>query len=205
MNHYDTDFPDKKVGIQGLTMSNPDSVLSQLFVSSDRIWVHFEEPDSLTYAGDQGWKMINQICNFLDIDTLSRASMRIQYAVATSDLQKTVTRVVQHSFSPRLQDLLVEPNSEDDALEFQERFQQWSFSLPVRHETLRIDMYMTGAQYVRKAPKNRHLPDHLVVLDIDGYQNGTFSLLQGRRIGKEVEQWASRTMPDLLVDLLEED
>ncbi len=79
INKYDREFPNKTWQLQGLALSNPDATLRAINVTVDRIWVQFERPDTLTYAADNGARVIEEICEMLEVNLFSRFGLRAQY------------------------------------------------------------------------------------------------------------------------------
>src|SRR3712207_5470602 len=74
MNFYDDDFPEKEVGLEGLNMKNKESKLRTVQVTTDRIWVHVHQPDTLTYAMDNSFKVVEQISDIIGVTSFKRVA-----------------------------------------------------------------------------------------------------------------------------------
>jgi len=85
MNEYDADFPEKRVGLDGLNMINKDSPISQINVTVNRVWVSFTRPDTLQYVQDHARRIITRICELIVVTDATRFGLRTEHLVLIPD------------------------------------------------------------------------------------------------------------------------
>lgn len=187
MVHYDAQFPDMKVGLEGLQMTNPDATIRQIHVSTQRIWIHYNEPDTLTYITDQSRGIVETISEMLAVDKFSRVALRLQELYPADD-NPSFAAVVRHKvFSDTLNDAVVtSPNDRDSAFEFMVRLSADNLTVALRVAPVRRD---------REDGERSHLPHRGILIDSDIFREGELSLLEYRRFLRDAVSWAKESLP----------
>lgn len=198
LNRYEAEFREKQVGPDGTTLTNPAAQVRQMVVSWERVWVHVEEPDTLTFAADQSWKLIQEACKTFEVTSLSRVGIRMQHAVPAKDLATLIGQVSERTFTPGVAELVRTGGGTPDEAPADPHRSAFTLSLPLRSGKLRFRLQLLPVVFSRETPKTRDLPADGLVLDVDAYQEGELSLVQGRGVLREIERWTSRELPEVM-------
>ena len=67
MNRWDSEFPNKDVGLQGLSMRNPDALMRELRVDNRTIWIRFSFADRLRQITELSINITTEICEILEV------------------------------------------------------------------------------------------------------------------------------------------
>ncbi len=89
MNGYIDELPDSKVDLNGLEMRRIGPTrggIAELAVSSQRIWLRYDRPPTLTFVGDQSAKRLLSISSILEVSTYKRLGLRVQLLWPLADV-----------------------------------------------------------------------------------------------------------------------
>ncbi len=188
---FDEQFPIK--GIQGdnlsgqtLSMTNSESPIRQVRVTTQVVWVHFESPDTLQFVIDQSTGIIEKICQLIDVQRFSRIAIRTQHILSDADLDVLAGKARSYFFQPALNQLLgVTSVTSDEAVN------GFQFSFPVQVGDMAVNFQVGTAQLADEG-SNTDYPRNGLLLDSDAYRNGEFSLAEFRRFLRGATSWVSK-------------
>lgn len=205
VNFYDHAFPQKQVGIDGTTLANPGASVRQLNVSAQRIWIHVEEPDTLTYAADQSWKFVAQICQMLNVTSLSRVAMRLQYAAIADDIVDLVGVVQERLFTEAANARIFNPSGASGAADAGalERASRFLLAVPLAHDSLMLNLQVAPGQVTTASGKAGASPSQALIFDVDAYREGEVNLPHGRRTLRDIEHWANEEFVEIIEQFVE--
>ena len=181
MNAYDDEFPEKEVGLEGLNMKSGESKVRAVRVTTDRIWVNIHRPDTLTYAMDHAFKIIERISDIIAVASFKRVAMRLQYFVDVGGTQNTERLVVDHALSPAASAALGEIWTGERVL--------LDLAFRIKHGDLLVNLHVAQSHQDQRAKTEDELPARAIIIDPDIFRLGEFSLLAFRRFLRDAEQW----------------
>lgn len=187
LNKYDKEFPNKNWQLQGLALSNPVAPLRGLNVTVDRIWLQFERPDTLTYAVDNGSRIVEEVCEILAVDTFSRFGLRVQYLHGASDLPEVIRRSQQAVFSDALMRLLSESDAGDEST--------FEVMLRLKHADLPVDFRVSPVKRTGELGEPGDLPALAMMTDADLHWEGELGLSDFHRFLRSAQGWIRASMP----------
>lgn len=100
VNHFHKErlTPEYSMDLNGLVIFNPDPYTDQLRVTSNSLWAHYVEPDSLDQATRLYIKKAETIFQILEIVDITRIGWRNYYAYSVSSKDEGINILKQ--FSP---------------------------------------------------------------------------------------------------------
>lgn len=190
MNEYDAEFPEKNVGIQGLTMSNKTATLRGLAVSVSRIWLSFFKPDTLQYVLDQSWQRVNKITELTGVTGATRFGFRTENVVPIEDEDAVMKKV-----GPRVITPTILPKDEKTLRSFGAMAE---IRLDDMEAAIRVHL-------VRKADKavESELPEQGIMFDIDVYRGGDMlPINEYRAFLRKAIGWLDSYLPTLMREVV---
>ncbi len=189
MNAWEDYFPTIQVGLDGLKMNNPTAVMRDLQVDTKRIWIHYEEPESIEMIAKQSRQVIDSVSKTIGVDSFSRVAIRIQYVVATKDNPNFVYETYKTIFGSTVTKLL-ETNSQEDKHSFE-------LNLPLKSDRLLINQRIYPVQKTAEGD-SKDLPPDGIMFDSD-IHIPTLVRLQGLgSFFREAEQWTRETLLSII-------
>ncbi len=187
MNQWDSEFPNKNVGLDGLLMRNPDAFMRELRVNDQTIWMHFSLADRLRQITELSINTTIKICGILEIKQFSRLGLRIQFIYAMSDVTGESGQLINRIFVPALQDIIEGGQPQGG---FQFAVNAGTQQNPV---TLRIAT-------IEKKPEAKSppgFPEHGLLIDADIFQTQTSHLDDLKRFMQSVQNWVDDELPKI--------
>lgn len=193
MNRWDSEFPNKDVGLTGLLMRNPDAMLRELRVDNRTIWIHFSFPDKLRQIAELSISVATEICGILEVKQFSRLGFRIQFLYDMSDVTGGSGRIANRIFAPALQDIMAGRQPED------------SFEFAVNTGTQQNPVTLRVAA-VEKKPEAKTppgFPEHGLLVDADIFQKQVSYLDDLKRFMRAAQDWVDKELPRIENAILE--
>jgi hypothetical protein len=185
MNRWDSEFPNKSVGPEGLLMHNPDAITRALRVDMRTIWIHFSFADRLRQITELSINTTTEICDILEIKQFSRLGLRIQFIYDVSDVTGKSGQIINRIFVPTLQSIIEEGRP---ANSFQFAVNTGTQQNPVTLRVATVDKKPEA-----KAPSG--FPEHGLLIDADIFQTQTSHLDDLKRFMKSVQNWVDKELP----------
>ena len=187
MNRWDSEFPNKDVGLQGLSMRNPDALMRELRVDNRTIWIRFSFADRLRQITELSINITTEICEILEVKQFSRLGLRIQFIYDVSDVTGESGQLINRIFVPVLQDIIKGGQPQDS---FQFAVNAGSSQKPV---TLRVAT-------VEKKPEAKSppgFPEYGLLIDADIFQTQTSHLDDLKRFMQSAQNWVDDELPKI--------
>lgn len=192
MNHFADQFPEMKVGLNGLQLRAPDATLDDARVTAQDIWVSFTRPATTQLIGDQAWNFVRAVAEFLDVTSASRLGLRMQYLLPVAPTTDLVTRVASVVLGAAVLDLARERHS--FGVEMQ-------FSIDAAHmATLRVE----PVQVVDRATLTSSIPGEGLMFDGDVSRTGSFAITEARQFLRTASAWCDEHLLALAARVAEE-
>ena len=185
MNRWDSEFPNKDVGLTGLLMRNPDAMLRELRVDSRTIWIHFSFADRLRQITELSINVTTEICDMLEVKQFSRLGLRIQFIYDMSEVTGEDGQITNRIFVPALQDIMERRQPQD------------SFEFAVNTGTQRNPVTLRVAA-VEKKPEAKApsgFPKQGLLVDADIFQKQTSYLDDLKRFMRSAHDWVDKELP----------
>jgi hypothetical protein len=184
MNLYDSAFPEKRVGLDGLHMVNRDAKLSEMRVTIDRIWLGFTEADTLQYVIDHAARVTDEVAKIIEVTEASRFGIRLEHLNPADDAEAAVHRLAKAIYTDALRPDTWEISSLEAMVE-------------VRVAKVNV---IIRVRPVRRDPRveERSLPEFGIMIDTDIFRQGNpLSLSELRKFLREATQWATSSLPQM--------
>lgn len=197
MNNWETEFPYKQLSDDGLRMTNAYSQSRQLWVNAERIWLHFLEPDTLTYVSDHSRRIVEQVCQTIEVTTFSRVGLRLQHFVPADNLGDAAHRLRLRVFSEAINNAFGSysnaPRREGDG-----EVAGFEFMLPVITDEFVTMLRAVPVQRSGGTEKSRDMAAQGILIDVDVFRSdGAQSIQDFRRFLRNVESWSGRGLPEI--------
>ena len=193
MNRWDSEFPNKEVGVTGLLMRNPDAMLRELRVDSRTIWIHFSFADTLKQIIDLSINVTTEICDILEVKQFSRLGLRIQFIYDMSEITGEDGQITNRIFVPALQGIMEGRQPQD------------SFEFAVNTGTQRTPVTLRVAT-VEKKPEAKApsgFPKQGLLVDADISLKQTSYLDDLKRFMRSAMSWVDNELPKIENAILE--
>jgi len=190
MNRWDSAFPDKTVGVDGLTMRNKDEVFETLKVNPLVIWLHFSVPEKLEYVVDVSRSTIEGVSEILGVSQYRRIGLRLQYfhGIERARLGAAVEQVGRNLFASRW--------GGDGATSGISPF-NFQFIMRVAEEPVEVKLRVgTG----RMRPESRGatgMPEEGILVDVDLSRQGVLDIADLGGSMKRATDWVAAGLPDV--------
>lgn len=191
MNRWDSEFPKKDVGIQGLLMSNPDSPFRDLRVDTQQVWVHFCWPVKIKEAIELAGNTVVEIAGLLDVTKFSRLGLRVQYIYECSDMAKAVSKLASGTLNSKWWEE-VTANSEKLSLLIQ---------IPVGSTEMPVTLHISAVQRIPTGKSGPKLPDFALMIDADIHRPIVSHADDLKSFMKKAEQWIEQDLPRIAAGL----
>ncbi|MFC2019207.1 hypothetical protein ACFLU4_04535 [Chloroflexota bacterium] len=187
MNRWDSEFPDKDVGLQGLLMRNPDALMRELRVDNRRIWIHYSFADRLKQITELSINTTKEICEFLDIKQFSRLGLRVQFVYDISDVTGESVLPIERILVPALQEIIKGGQP------------QGSFQLAVNAGTQKNPVTLRFATVDKKAEAKPPpgFPEHGLLIDADIFKVQPSHLDDLKRFMQSTQNWVDNELPKI--------
>lgn len=185
MNRWDSEFPNKEVGLTGLLMRNPDAMLRELRVDTRTIWIHFGFIDTLKQITDLSINITTEICDILEVKQFSRLGLRIQFIYDMRETAGANSQITSRIFVPALQDIMKGRQPQD------------SFEFVMNTGTQRNPVTLRVAT-VEKKPEAKApsgFPEQGLLVDVDIFQKETKYLDDLKRFMRFAVSWVDKELP----------
>ena len=188
MNRWDEEFPAKRVGADGLDMSNDGDVLRAIKVTVDRIWLHFVSPQHANSVVKHASVVLAEMCGVMEIQECRRIGMRLQYVRAAPNLSDAVKGLANALLGSEWQ----------EQIEHLSDGRSFTLALGLVDADLHIGFKASTALLNPKlAPTpTETLPRQVVLLDFDLYTEERTSITQLPKFLKRAEKWISQHLPE---------
>jgi hypothetical protein len=187
MNRWDSEFPNKDVGIVGLLMRNPDTMLRELRVDSRTIWIHFSLPERLRQVAELSVGITTEICGILEVTQFSRVGLRIQLIYNMDDVAGENGRVTNNIFVPALQ-AVTEGRQPGDEFEF-------TINTGTKQNPVTLRVAAVEKKSEAKTPAG--FPEHGLLVDADIFQKQTSYLDDLKRFMRSAQDWIDNELPTI--------
>ena len=187
MNRWDSEFPNKDVGLQGLFMRNPDAVMRELRVDNRTIWIHFSFGDRLKQITALSINTTTEICGILEVKQFSRLGLRVQFIYDVSDITIENGQIINRIFVPAIQGIIEGGRPRD------------SFQFVVKAGTQQKPVTLRVAS-VEKKPEAKSppgFPEHGLLIDADIFQTQTSHLDDLKRFMQSAQNWVDDELPKI--------
>lgn len=194
MNLYDEEFPEKSVGIEGLSMVNKGADLEELRVSTVRIWFAFREPDTRQYVYDQARRRIDEIVQIIHVTHARRFGLRLEqiWAVPEADRDSVVTSVADRVYDSSL-------------LAKEGTISSFEVMVETKHESVDVILRVRPVRRAKEAGPDDHLPDFGIMFDTDISTSGKeLPISDIRKFFRGAERWLKESMPALADQVMSE-
>ena len=190
MNEFDGDFPEKQVGVRGLSMTNKDEVLSEVGVSVERVWARFEKPDTLQYVFDQSWKVFKRVCEIIDVTEAKRFGLRLEHLYPLHMEGDALANAIRGTATKALGAALVPTNLGD--------ISSFEATLDSTWRDLGVRLRVTPVRRLVEPPTPDGLPAHAIMFDADIHrEDAPLPVLDIRKVFREGAQWVAEELPAL--------
>lgn len=196
VNDWEETFPQWEMGLQGMKMSNQQATMRELNVDTKRIWVRFEEPESLHEVSRQSRRVIDSVSRTIGVDTFSRLGFRLHYVVSYPDDPEFAYAYYKNVFTSDVARLM-ETMTMDEKHSFE-------LNLPLKDGDLNIVLRTAPVMRTEEADPDK-LPTLGIMFDADAYITTPTRVQLIGAFFKEVEQWTNRGLPALIAQFLRED
>jgi len=187
MNRWDSEFPNKDVGLSGLLMRNPDAMLRELRVDNRTIWIHFSLADRLRQIIDLSIDITTEICDILEVNQFSRLGLRIQFIYDVSDVTGESGQITDRIFVPALQDIM-------EGRQPQDSFQ---FAVNTGTQQNPVTLRVAAVEKKPEAKTPSGFPEHGLLVDADIFQTQTSYLDDLKRFMRSAQNWVDRELPKI--------
>jgi len=197
MNEFEGEFPEKEVGVKGLTMVNRDSPLRRAFVSVDRVWTGFEEPDTLTFVADQAWRVFKTVCEIIEVSEAKRFGIRFEHLyplrlegdALAGAIRSTATRAVGASL------LAAVP----------ENLSSFEAILDSTWKDVGVRLQLAPVRRLVEPESPDGLPDHAIMFDADIHREAkSMPVSDARRLFRAGVEWITEEFPGVAKAVLGE-
>ncbi|MHB8576345.1 MAG: hypothetical protein ACYDCQ_13550 [Dehalococcoidia bacterium] len=196
MNYYDERFPQKTVSLQGLFLANPDARLRQIQVSTERVWLYIDEPDTLRYVTDHARLEVENICMLMGVESFKRVGLRLQYLHALRQPEKYMAAAQPRIFSDSLNRALASAGAPS--------LDTFEMKLTIKQGELNVAVTVSPVKKAPGAAEAAGLPENAVIFDPDIYSEGEITLPEFRRFLRSAEAWIEDSAPHLVTAFLPE-
>lgn len=186
MNKWDSDFPDKTVGVQGLVMSNPSAELRELKVDTKQVWMHYTLPKNIRAVIESTKTITTEICTILGVESFDRVGLRVQYAYGVTDLKESINKIA----GKMLNSEWWEKVRKDEDAGFQVLF-------PIGTKELTITLAIAIVKRALKDKEAKKIPENAILFDMDIYHKGKYFLDDLTRFMKLAQVWIETDFPKL--------
>jgi hypothetical protein len=187
MNHWDSEFPTKEVGLDGLLMTNPHAILRDLRIDNRTIWIHLRLPEAVKQVVDLSMNITEQICEIIDVKQFGRLGLRLNFIHDLGDSSNMLDIVGSNLFSSECLQLAKTAGSGGD----------FDFALLLGTKDVSLNLRVAT---VRKKPDvklDKELPESGVLLDVDIFREGTSFLDDMKRFGRLAKDWVDDELPKI--------
>lgn len=187
MNRWDSEFPNKDVGLQGLFMRNPDAIMRELRVDNRTIWIHFSFADRLRQITELSINTTTEICEILEVKQFSRLGLRVQFIYDVSDVTGESGQIINRIFVPALQGIIERGRPPDSFL----------FAVNAGTQQNPVTLRVATVEKKPEAKSPPGFPEHGLLIDADIFQTQTSHVDDLKRFMRSAQNWVEEELPKI--------
>lgn len=190
MNKWDSAFPEKTVGLDGLMMRNRDAVFETLKVNPLIVWLHFSLPEKLDDVISTSEATIEGVSEILGVSQYRRIGVRVQYlhGIDRDKLGQAVQQMAQNLFSSKW--------AADPAIPIISPF-NFEFMVKVANEPIEVNLRVGTVSILPESRHKKNLPETGTLIDLDLYHRRIIHIADLRGFMKRVKDWLSGELPHI--------
>ncbi len=193
MNRWDSDFPNKDVGIAGLLMRNPKATMRELRVDNRTIWIHFNFPKTVKQILELSINTTEEICEIIDVKQFSRLGFRLHFVYAIGDPSTMIDEIASKMFNSTCWQMIKNHGSASG----------FDFAVPLSTKGASITLHITIIKKKPEVEAPKDFPESGILFDVDIFRDGNSYLDDMRRFMKSAKKWVDEELPIIEKTLLE--
>lgn len=186
MNRWDSQFPEKSVGLEGLTMANKSAVMRQLRVDTRTIWLNLHSPDNLQQVQNLAYEVTSEISDTIGVDQFRRVGLRLQYVYGV--------RNTDIATAPLVRNLLAEEWLRDIDSTFWTA-KAFEFMVPLPAEGINVNLRVALVRRNPIAQAGEKIPVQGIMIDLDLFRSEVTDLRDLKGILRKAAGWADGEFP----------
>ena len=195
MNQWDTYFPEKTVGIDGLNMANMDAVLRRLRVDMNNIWLNLNIPDNIDQVVNLAHDTTTRVAEIIGVDQFRRVGLRLEYVYAVKDTGSATVQAISNLFSGQWL------TATDNAVWRRRAFQ---FMVPLNSRDPEVNLRVAVVRRHPKMQPRKELPESGIMADLDLFRTGIIDVRDLKAFLSKAKEWIEKEFPSVRDDLLKE-
>lgn len=194
MNRWDSFFPEKSVGLEGLTMTNKGAVMRQLRVDARTIWLHLHIPDNIQQVESLVHDTATGVSEIIAVEQFRRIGLRLQFVYGVQSADAAIPFVVQNLYGVqwlRKNDLLFWKNK------------GFEFMVPLPADGISVNLRVSLVRRDPKTPVRKNIPIEAIMIDLDLFRHEVTDIRDLKGILGKVLIWLDQGLPNTRDNVLQ--
>jgi hypothetical protein len=188
LNHWRSQFGTFSFGPDTVQLANQAGVLRVFEVHPNRLWLHFELPDTLAYVGDNSFRLIEATAELLEVVTFTRIGYRVQCVYPIASLRSRLPSIVEPLYGSRVKDVLAKTGAtEVGSFDAMVEFRAGKYAILFRVMPVEL----------ASGRDDSRLPPEAILIDVDIRREEDLHLRDIRKALVDSAVWTSDVLPNI--------